>query len=779
MIGDKVNIVGKRHAKAEAYLKATGKLKYTGDITAPDMLHCKILRSPHAHALVKSIDLSEAWQVPGVVDIITHDDVPKILSMHQFLHVPERMYYDSYLLENHVRCIGDRVAAVAAETLEAAEQAVNKIKVVYELLPAAITLEDALSADAPQIHHEGKKGDNPVDIKGNIFDEADTRIGDVEVGFAEAELIFEREYRTSLPNNGQLELTCVLAVPGVDGRIDVYATSQGIHAMRINIAHSLGIPVSRLNCHRTYLGGSFGAHIHTGFIENICTFLAMRTGRPVRGIKTRHEMFLNYGRHPMIVKIKMGLKKDGLITAIHSDVTDNTGAYAYSGSSKMALTSGFSLSMYKVANVRMTGRSVYTNTPPLCAMRGAGNPQANWAFETMMDEIAIDMGIDPIELRLKNNLGIGDIFYGQGPAVTATIRSCGTKELLEKGAKMVDWAHRDQFDHNPYPDKPWIKRGLGMARGFHTSGCGSEKPNRFIIDFSGAYIKMNEDGTAQLSNAACDMGSGVLAAHAAMIAEAIGLNYEDVIVNPGETDTAPFDGPTHASRGLYGSGQAAVKAAYEVRAILQEWAARIFACGSEDIIIERGQVYVNKKPENAIPVAQVVQTGHFSGWGLALSATSVRPNNCPPHFVTIFIILDVDTKTGKVDIVRAISGVDIGTVINLNNVEGQMVGGMHMGLGYALTEDTIFDQKTGAVLNGDFANYKMLTYLDMPDVEKIIADSYEPTGPFGAKAIGEGVTNPVAAAVGNAIYHACGVRIRQLPCSPEKILADLAAKLNG
>lgn len=773
MIGDKLNIVGKPHEKVEAYLKATGKLKYTGDLSAPGMLHCKILRSPHAHALVKSVDVSAALKIPGVVDIITHEDVPKILSMHQFLHVPERMYYDSYLLERHVRHVGDRVAAVAAETLEAAEEALKYIKVEYELLPAAITVEQALDEKACPIHEEAKKGEEPVNLRGNVFDVADTTIGDVDKGFAAADFIIERTYQTSRPNNAQLERTCVLAIPAADGRVDVYATSQGIHAMRINIANSLGIPVSKLNCHRVYLGGSFGAHIHTGFIENICTFLALRLNRPVRGEKTREEMFLNYGRHPMTIKIKAGFKQYGLLTAIHSDVTDNTGAYAYSGSSKMALTSGFSLSMYKVENVRMTGRSVYTNTPPLSAMRGAGNPQANWAFETMMSEAAELLGIDPIELRLKNNLGIGDIFYGQGPAVTATIRSCGTPQLLAEGSKMVDWPNRDKLNHNPYPDRPWIRRGLGMARGFHTSGCGSEKPNRFIIDFSGAYIKMNEDGTAQLSNAACDMGSGVLSAHAAMIAEAIGLKYQDVIVNAGETDTAPFDGPTHASRGLYGSGQAVVKAAYEVRDILTEWAARIFATGPEDIIIENSRVYVHKQPENAISVAEVVQRGHFSGWGLAISATSVRPNNCPPHFVVIFILADVDTRTGKVEIVRAISGADIGTVINQNSVLGQMTGGMHMGLGYALLEDTLFDQQTGKPLNASFANFKMLTFEDMPEVEKILADTYEPTGPFGAKAIGEGVTNPVAAAVGNAICDAVGVRIRELPINAEKLLWEI------
>lgn len=773
MEGDKTYVIGKRQVKKEAYLKATGKMKYTGDLTAPGMLHCQIYRSPYANAIVKSVDITEALKVPGVVDIITYEDVPKVLSMHQFLFRPEVMYYDSYILEKHVRHVGDRVAAVAAETPEAAREACSRIKAEYEVLPAAISMEEALKEDAPQIHEEARKGMTPVDVTHNIVDKTDVSIGDVEKGFREAEFIIEREYRTSQPNPGMLERTAVLCVPDGEGRLDVWATSQGIHAARQNISHSLNIPCSRVNCHRVFLGGAFGGHIHTGFIENICALLALRTGRPVRGEKSREEIFLSCGRHPMIIKVKAGFKKDGMMTAMHCDVTDNTGAYAFSGGSKMTLASGFTLSMYKCPNLRITGRCVYTNTPPLSAMRGAGNPQANFAVESMMNEVSAILKIDPLKLRMMNNLGLGDTFYGQGPTVTVTIRSCGTKELLEKESKMMNFADRANMDHIPYPDKPWIRRGLGMARGFHTSSCGSEKPNRFIIDHSGAFLKMNEDGTAQLINCATDMGTGVLSAHAAMVAETLGIDYKDVILHPGDTDSTPFDGPTHASRGLYGSGQAAVAAAKKVREKLNQWAAQMLSCGIEDVEIRHGKVYRYTDPENFITVADVVMNAHVSGWGIAAAEASVRPNACPPHFVVIFVDLEVDTQTGLVTVKKAISGVDTGTVINLNNVEGQMEGGMHMGLGFALMEDTQIDPVTGRVLNPNFADYKMMTFKDMPMVDKVIAHTYEPTGPYGAKAIGEGVTNPVAAAVVDAIHDACGIYIRQLPCSPQRILKEL------
>lgn len=775
-MSNKINVIGKRQAKKEAYLKATGALKFTGDLSFPGMLYCKILRSPHAHAYVRSIDISEALKMPGVVDIITHDDVPKILSMHQFLHTPEAMYYDSYLLEKHVRHVGDRVAAVAATSLEAAEDALEKIIVDYEVVPAVFTPEDAMADGAPAIHTDTIKGLNPITVKNNILDATDVSIGDTEKGFLQSDVVIERTYRTSVPNNAMLELTAVVVSPRPDGRIDVYCTGQGVHSTRMNISNALGIPVSQLNVHRMFLGGSFGAHIHTGFIENICTFLAMRTGRPVRGEKTREEIFLSCGRHPMVVRVKAGFKKDGTMMALHSDTTDVTGSYAFSGSSKMNLTAGFSLSMYQCPNLRMSGRSVYVNLPPLTAMRGAGNPQANWSVENFMNDAADELGIDPIELRKKNNLGVGDIFYGQGPKVKAVINSCGTVELLDRGSEIMDWKNRDSFNRTPDPDRPWIKRGLGMARGFHTSGCGSEKPNDFIIDHSAAFLKMNEDGTAQLMNAACDMGSGVISAHAALIADTIGLKYEDVIVNPGDSDTTPFDGPTHASRGLYGSGQPVVKCAQIVKAKLLQWSAQMLGTGVENVEIKNSMVYNFAKPEEAMHISKVVQKAHFGGWGTATAEAAVRPHACPPHFVVIFAEVEVDTRTGKVSLERVLSGVDTGTVINLQNVEGQMEGGIHMGAGYALMEDTIFHPETGAPLNANFADYKILSTMDMPRVEKIIANTYEPTGPFGAKAIGEGVTNPVPAAINDAIWHAVGVRVNDLPVSPEKLLNAMREK---
>jgi CO/xanthine dehydrogenase Mo-binding subunit len=587
-----LKIIGGRFSRAEALQKATGELRFSADITFPDMLHAKILRSPYAHAIVKHVDISKALKLKGVRAVITHKDVPKIPTMHQFLHVPSHMFYDSFLLEEKVRHYGDRVAAVAATNPDIAEEALELIEVEYEPLSAVFDPLEATRDGAPVIHNRARRGEKTIEIKNNIVGVREIEIGDVEKGFREADLVIENVFRTSRPNNAPLERTAVICVPGPGGSLDVYGTTQGIHPMRMNIASALGLPLHKVNCHRVYLGGSFGAHIHTGWIEPICAFLSLLTGKPVRGEKTREEMFLSCGRHPMVMRLKTGIKKDGTLMAQYFDVIDETGAYAVSGESKMVLAGGWFLSMYKCPNMKFTGKTVYTNTPPLTAMRGAGNPQVNFAVESQMDMIAEELGIDPVSLRLKNHINTGDTFYGQGPDVVCVVQSCGTEELLKRGAEAIGWNKR--ADHTT--DRPWVKRGMGMARGFHTSGAGSPKPSKFILDYSGAIVKVNEDGTAVLINAAADTGGGSLSTHAAMVAEELGLNYEDVVVYMGDTNVTLFDVPTHASRGTYGAGLAVKKASEKAKQVLLKWASEILEASVEDLVAEKGKIFVVGNP---------------------------------------------------------------------------------------------------------------------------------------------------------------------------------------
>ena len=767
------NVVGRRLQKVEAAEKARGALKFSGDLNFPNMLHAKILRSPYAHARVKHVETARALKLAGVKAVITHQDVPKFPTMHQFLHQPHVLFYDSFLLEEKVRHFGDRVAAVAATAPEIAEEALDLIEVEYEQLPVVADGLTAMQESAPAIHSMARRGENPVEIRNNTVGTREFVIGDIEHGFRQSELVIENCFRTSRPNPAPLEPTTVVCLPGPGGSIEVYGTTQGIHPMRMNIASSLGLPLHKVNCHRVFLGGSFGAHIHTGWIEPICAFLALLTGQPVRGEKTREEMFLTCGRHPMILTIKTGVKKDGTIVSQYLDVIDDTGAYAVSGESKMVLAGGWFLSMYRCPNMKFTGRTVYTNTPPLTAMRGAANPQVNFAVESQMDMIAEELSIDPIYLRLKNHIRKGDTFYGQGPDVVCLVESCGTEEILRKGAERIGWQTRD--DHAA--DKPWVRRGVGMALGFHTSGAGSPEPSKFILDYSGAVVKMNDDGTAVLINAAADSGGGSLSSHAAIVAEELGLRYEDVIVYMGDTNMTPFDVPTHASRATYGAGRAVKKAAEAVKRVLMKWASDMLEAPVQELAARDGKIFVAGNPQKGLTIKELIQTAQSRGWGSATGESSVRPDACPPHFTSCFAEVEVDTQTGQVKVLRAVQGADVGTPINLLSVEGQIIGGLHMGLGYALTEDTCFDANTGEALNPTFRDYKILTSLDMPETELIIADEFEPTGPFGAKGVGEGATNPVAAAVANAVYNAVGVRIKDLPITAEKVVMAIKEKV--
>ena len=766
------DVIGTRFEKIEAADKVTGRLKYSGDLLFPNTLHARILRSPHAHAHVKHMDTGKASKLKGVKAILTPDDVPKFFAMHQFLHVPSVMYYDSFLLEKKVRHYGDRVAAVAASDPETAAEALELIEVEYEPLPVVTDPLEAIKDGAPTIHDAARRGTERINITNNTVAAYEFEIGNIDQGFKESDLIFENTYKTSRPNCAPLERTTVMCVPSSGGNLDIYGTTQGIHAMRMNIASSLGIPLHKINCHRVYLGGSFGAHIHTGWIEPICALLALRTGQPVRGEKTREEMFLSCGRHPMIITLKTGVEKDGKVLAQEMKLLDETGAYALSGQSKMVLGAGWFLSMYNCPNMKFAGKTVYTNTPPLTAMRGAANPQVHFAVESQMDMISEELGMDPIDLRIRNHIKEGDRFYGQGPDVVCDVNSCGTEELLRKGAERIGWKGR----HHLASDRPHLKRGMGFARGYHTSGAGSPKPSAFIMDYTGAIVKMNEDGTAVLLIATADAGGGSNSCHAAMVAEVLGLNYHDVIVPMGDTNTTLFDVPTHASRGNYGAGRAVVAAAEKVKETLFKWAAEILEVSPEALSAKKSTIYVIGFPEKSITMEHLVQTAQHKGWGSAAGEASIRPDACPPHFIVCFAEVAVDTLTGRVEVLRCVSGADVGTPVNVSNVEGQMVGGLHMGLGFGVLEDTRFDEQTGTLLNGDFHDYKMLTFADMPAVETIIADTHESTGPFGAKGTGEGVTNPVAAAVANAVFNAAGIRIKTLPITSEKILRALKEK---
>ncbi len=774
----KFYVIGREHPGVEVEDKVRGEYQYIGDMSLPNMLYAKVLRSPYAHALVKRINTEKAERLPGVKAVITYRDVAdKLLLRIPGIHFTKKTrIQDSHILEEEARYVGDRVAAVAATSLEIAEEALELIEVEYEELPTVFDPIKAIEPGAPSVHKTIMIGEKEVEVKNNILAPTLMTIGDVEEGFRQAELVFENEFLTGHPHNAPLALPVCICKPFRGGGLEVWNVTQGIHTTQWCLADSLGIPRSKIKVHRVALGGAFGYYIYLHFNVPICAFLALETGLPVRLEANREECFIEGGRHPTVIRLKTGVKKDGSITATDMQFIDGQGAYT-SGSSIVRLACGFFLSMYRCPNQRFDGFSVYTNTPPMGVMRGAGNPQMNFAVESQMDIIAEQLGIDPVELRFKNHIREGDTFYGQGPDVSCTVRSCGVPELLIEGAKRIAWEERK--DNTPNKDQPWVRRGIGMAYGFHSSGGASETPSAVVLDYSGAIVKMNEDGTASLTIACADFGSGNLSSIAAVVAEELGIRYEDVIVTKADTDSTPFEYSTHASRSLYSVGNAANVAAQNAKKIIFDWASRMLSIPADQLKARDRHIYPKAAPEKLLSVREVLEYAQSQGWGTAIGVASQRAPACPPHFIVTFVEVDVDTMTGEAKVVRAVQGADVGRPILPNVVRGQLIGGLHMGLGFALTENVVYDPVNGIVLNPNFKDYKLLTPLDMPQVKTFLADTLEPTGPFGAKGIGEGATNSVAAAVYNAVYNAIGIRIFTMPISPEKILEGLRKKGKG
>ena len=767
-------VIGRDHPGVEVEEKVKGEYEFIGDMSLPNMLHGKVLHSPRAHALVRKINTKRAEELPGVKAVITHKDVPQRLVVRaRGTHSSKPRSQDSHILEEEVRYVGDRVAAVAATSVDIAEEALGLIEVEYEELSAVFDPVQAMQPGAPPVHRTIRLGDEDIQVNNNILAPTYMTIGDVEERFKQAELVIENEFRTGYVHNSPMGRPVCICRPLPGGRLEVWNQTQGIHPTRMCLAASLGIPMSKIKVHRVSLGGAFGYYIYLHYSDIICAFLALKTGLPVRIEESREEMFLDGGRHPAVIRLKTGVRKDGTITAMDMWLVDGVGAYC-SATSICKLMCGFFMSKYRCPNKRFDGYSVYTNTPPLASMRGAGNPQVHFAVEQQIDIIAEELNLDPLEMRLKNHCQVGDVFYGQGADVYCIVQSCGMEQLIKEGAKRIGWENRKAI--TPYKDQPWVKRGIGMACGFHTSGASSgaaEKPSTAVLDYSGAIVKMNEDGTANLIIACADFGTGNLTAVAAIVAEELGIRYEDVIVSKSDTDISLYEQWIHASRSVYSVGTAARVASHNVKKTVLDWAARILSVPACQLDARDRRIYPKAKPSEGLSLKEVLEHAQSQDWGSAVGTASLMAPACPPHFVATFVEVDVDTMTGEVKVVHAVQGADVGTPIIPSAVRGQLIGGLHFGLGYALTEQVIYDSLDGHVLNPNFTDYKLLTPLDMPQVETFLADSWEPTGPFGAKGVGEGSSNPVAPAVYNAVYNAVGVRIYSMPITPEKILEVL------
>ncbi|MBI4869999.1 MAG: molybdopterin-dependent oxidoreductase [Candidatus Riflebacteria bacterium] len=760
---------GKSVKKIDSLSLATGRAKFVDDVHIPGLLIAKLVTSPHAHARIVEIDTSAAAKVPGVVCILTHKDLPRVPHTTAGQGYPEPSPYDTFILDDKVRFVGDRVCAIAAETRDAAERAARAVKVSYEVLPAVLDPEHAMDDGVPVIHDE-PDALRIADPKRNLAAEAGFTLG--KDFFEDADFIFDRTFITHYAQHTPIEPHICIAYFDEQDRLVLRTSTQvPFHARRI-AAQSLRIPVKRIRVIKPRIGGGFGTKQEV-LLEGIVGALALRTHRPVKLELTRaEETVSSRTRHPMVLHLRSGLKKDGTITDFDMDVINNTGAYG-----SHALTVGCNvgskcLPLYRAKNVKFQVRGVYTNLPVGGAYRGYGATQGAFAMECLVDEMAERLGVDSLEFRKRSHIQEGEtspIFKAMGEGregVAMTIQSCGLDRCIDLGAQEIDWYAKKKQPKGPGP----VKRGLGCA-------ClmqGSSIPG---IDMGAASIKMNDDGSFNLLMGATDLGTGSDTVLAQIAAEVLGVRETDMIVYSSDTDMTPFDVGAYASSTTYLSGMAVKKAAEQVKTQILEVAGKMLEVDASKSVLRDGMVVLPNG--RRLTLAEIAQQSlyiqdQFQIFGIASHVTSASP----PPFSAHFCELEVDEETGHVKVLEYVAAVDCGTAINPRLAEGQTEGAVLNGISYALTEEICFDPK-GRPRNPTFTHYKIFNSVDVPPIKTILVPTWEPTGPYGAKSVSEiGINGPLPA-IANAIYDAIGIRLRETPFTPEKVLKALRLRARG
>jgi putative selenate reductase molybdopterin-binding subunit len=759
-------VVGKNERKVDGVGLVTGRPKFVADLVLADTLCVKILGSPHAHARILSIDSSEAEALEGVVCVLTHENTPATRHTTAGQGYPEPSPYDARMFDTKVRFVGDRVAAVAAETERIASEALKRIRVEYEELPAVLSIDEARTKGAPVIHDE-EDSTGIYDAAKNIVADVDIDVGDVAKGFEESDVIVETTCETQFAQHAPIETHVVLAYLDSDERLVLRTSTQVPFHVRRIVAYTLGIPMHRIRVIKPRIGGGFGTKQEV-LLEDIAGLVTLRTGRPALLALTRAEEFIAARtRHPMRVRVKLGAKKDGGLHAIEMEALSNTGAYGAHGLTVLANTGSKTLPLYnKAANAHFYGQALYTNMPVPGAYRGYGATQGYFPLETAMDELAERLSIDPIDLRDLNHIRVGEtspIFekLGEGrEGVSQTIKSCELARCIEVGAERIGWSEKRGKRRK---EGAWV-HGLGMSIMMQGSGIPE-------IDMAAATIKMNEDGSFNLLIGATDLGTGSDTILAQMAAEVLGVPLEKIIVTSSDTDVTPFDVGAYASSTTYVSGTAVVRAAEKVREQILTVAGPLLEEEPGALRLENESAVA---PDGkAVGLDRVCQRAMYESDQFQISATaSFVPSESPPPFLANFAEVAVDRETGAVRVLHYVAAADCGVAIHPKLAEGQLEGSIANGIGYALTEEMQFSAR-GRVRNPSLFDYKIPGALDMPKLDVILVDSYEPTGPMGAKSVGEiGINGPIPT-IANAIYDAVGVRLRETPFTPERVLAAL------
>ena len=762
-----LSVIGHRAPRVDAVKLSTGRGTYTDDISIRGLLHVKLAKSRHAHARIANVDTSRARAVPGVRDIITHADVPRIPYTSAGQSWPEPSPYDMYILDNKVRFVGDPVAAVAADTPEIAREAADLIEVEYEVLPAVLDMHDAMKPGAPIIHDEPESY-GIYDASNNIAAHIDVEMGDVERGLAEADIVLENEFFVQYQQHTCLEPHVTICFFDEDSRLVVRTSTQIPYHCRRMLAFALDIPVRNVHVIKPRVGGGFGNKQEV-VTEPLAAVLAMRTRRPVKLEFDRTEEFtIARMRHPQHLTLRTGLRRDGSITANSVSVLTNTGPYGTHALTVTGNTGTKPLPLYRTNNMKFYADIVYTNLPISGAFRGYGAPQGFFAMEVQMDRAAEAVGLDPVEFRKRNHIRVGDTDLmsaaaGEGSGKKPRVmHSCGLPECLERGAEAIGWAEK-----RGNPGTGVRRRGVGMCILMQGSGVAGD-------ELAAAALKMNEDASFNLHVGSADIGTGSDTTLCQVAAEVLGVPLENIVIRSGDTDDISFDYGAYASSTAYITGTCVLKAAEDARQQIVVAAGRIMDEDPEGLLVHDSRVSaLNGKSVSLQEVALECLYGEHKT--LIMGRGSHATKESPPPFVAMYAEVEVDIETGVVHPIHIVSAVDVGKALNPDICEGQIEGAVAQGLGYALTEEIKIGSE-GQVLNPTFMDYKIFCADDMPKLTTILVEAAEPTGPFGAKSVAEIAINGPAPAISNAIYDAIGVRLHSLPMTPEKVLAALDAR---
>ncbi len=766
------DVVNKNLQKVDGEALVNGKKVFTDDLHRQTDLVAKILSSPIAHGEITNIDTSKAENIPGVELILHHRNVPRVPYTTAGQGYPEPSPYDAYMFDRKVRYVGDRVAAVAGRSWDAVEKGLEAIEVEFnELEPI---LDPKESRKSSVTIHDEESSTGVYDPQKNIAAHVDINIGNPEEIINKSDIVVKQKCSTQFAQHAPLEPHISVAQLDPQDRLIIHTSTQVPFHVRRIVSKILDIPIRQIRVIKPRVGGAFGVKQEV-LLEDIVSLIALRTKKSVKVRYTREEEFRSSRtRHPIEVEVTLGADRNGKLQAITMEALSNTGAYGTHALTVLSNVGSKTLPLYnKAPNIHFFGDAVYTNLPISGAYRGYGAPQGYFPLEVAIDKLAEETGMDPLEIRKLNHIREGEtspIFekLGEGrEGIVQYIHSCKLNKCIDLGAKEIGWKNRKQVKKSQKNEDK--ARGFGVTINMQGSGIP-------LVDLAAARLKLNEDGSFNLYVGATDLGTGSDTVLGQIAAEQLGVDLDKIVVYSSDTDFTPFDSGAYASSTTYVSGNAVKKAAGKVKSKILTMAAEYYDLRVEDLSIHEGQIVSSNQTFELSEIALLSTSSKLETDQQQIEASASEvPEESPPPFSAHFVELEVDTRTGEIKILKYVAAVDCGTAINPNLAEGQMEGAIVNGIGYALTEQMEFND-SGTMINPSFFDYKIPNAEDIPEIEVILVESSEPTGPMGAKSVGEIGINGAIPAISNAVRDATGITLTEAPFTPEKVWKKLKEK---